>query len=263
MLTTENLRSLIGATLYDNDGDKVGSIGQIYTDDVTGQPSWATVKTGLFGTKETFVPLPGADLRGEDLHVSYSKSQIKDAPHVDTDTHLSEQEEADLYSHYGLREGYDRSSGYDRERDGEFEADRDYREAGGTGRGQADAELVAREEHLVAGTQSREAGRARLRKVVVEDEERVTVPVRREELRVEREPLSGEPAAGGSIGEPGSEEVDITLREERPVVGKETVATERVRVGTETVEDEVEVSETVRKERIEVDETDPRRNDTV
>jgi uncharacterized protein (TIGR02271 family) len=89
-------------TVYDTDGEKVGSVGRVYVDDNTGRPDWITVKTGLFGMKESFVPLAGARRVGSDLHISHPKERVKDAPRVDADAHLSVAEEEELYKHYGL-----------------------------------------------------------------------------------------------------------------------------------------------------------------
>ncbi|MFF9569615.1 PRC and DUF2382 domain-containing protein [Streptomyces sp. NPDC014685] len=93
---------LDGLTVYDTDGEKVGSVGRVYVDDNTGRPDWITVKTGLFGMKESFVPLAGARRVGSDLHISHSKERVKEAPRVDADAHLSVAEEEELYNHYGL-----------------------------------------------------------------------------------------------------------------------------------------------------------------
>ncbi|MCX4850025.1 PRC and DUF2382 domain-containing protein [Streptomyces sp. NBC_00893] len=93
---------LDGLTVYDTDGEKVGSVGRVYVDDNTGRPDWITVKTGLFGMKESFVPLAGARRVGSDLHISHPKERVKDAPRVDADAHLSVAEEEELYKHYGL-----------------------------------------------------------------------------------------------------------------------------------------------------------------
>jgi sporulation protein YlmC with PRC-barrel domain len=71
-----------GGKVIGNDGDEVGSVGQIYVDDQTGNPSWVTVNTGLVGSNETFVPLEGASPEGNDVRVRYSKDRIKDAPNV-------------------------------------------------------------------------------------------------------------------------------------------------------------------------------------
>ena len=129
-----------------------------------------------------------------------------------------------------------------------------------------DAAMTRSEERLNVGTETREAGRARLRKHVVTEQQQVTVPVSREELRVEREPITdanrGNAYDGPAISE---EEHEITLRAERPVVSTEAEAVERVRLGTETVRSEETVSGEVRKEEIEVDDdlraTDTRRGD--
>jgi sporulation protein YlmC with PRC-barrel domain len=89
-----------GGEVRTSSGEKVGNVGQVYLDDETGQPSWVTVKTGLFGTQESFVPLSSADLVGEDIVVPYDKETIKGAPRMETDASLSPQEEKRLYSYY-------------------------------------------------------------------------------------------------------------------------------------------------------------------
>lgn len=93
---------LDGLTAYDAAGEKIGNVGRVYVDDHTGRPDWVTVKTGLFGMKESFVPLAGARRVGSDLHISHTKDQVKEAPRVDADAHLSVAEEEELYRHYGL-----------------------------------------------------------------------------------------------------------------------------------------------------------------
>ncbi len=84
-------------------------MGQVYLDDETGRPEWVTVRTGLFGTKETFVPMSDASMADGGLAVPFSKDVVKDAPRVDVEGHLSKQEEAQLYQHYGLDYGDARS----------------------------------------------------------------------------------------------------------------------------------------------------------
>ncbi len=114
--------------------------------------------------------------------------------------------------------------------------------------------MTRSEEQLKVGTEQVETGRARLRKHVVTEQQTVTVPVSREEVRVEREPITDanrdQAVAGPDISE---EEHEIVLTEERPVVHKEAVPVERVRLGKETVTDQHEVSEEVRKEHIETE----------
>ena len=107
MLTKEHIDDLLqrNGNVLSADGDKIGSVGQVYADDADGQPTWVTVKTGLFGTSDSFIPLQGARLGGDDIVVPYTKDQVKDAPRVDTDGHLVPTEEDRLYDHYGIGGG--------------------------------------------------------------------------------------------------------------------------------------------------------------
>ena len=109
----DTVRGWQGATLVGSDGDKIGTVDAIYVDDQTGEPEWALVNTGLFGTKSSFVPLAQAFQSDNDVVVPYGKQLVKDAPRVDTDQHLSEAEEQELWRHYGL----DYDSGYTTDRD--------------------------------------------------------------------------------------------------------------------------------------------------
>ena len=117
--------------------------------------------------------------------------------------------------------------------------------------------MTRSEEELRVGTQTRECGRMRLRKYVVTETKQVTVPVQREEVRVEREPITDANIDAAFSGpELIESEHEVVLHEERPVVDKEVVPRERVRLDTETVTEERQVGEEVRKEQIEVDEGD-------
>jgi uncharacterized protein (TIGR02271 family) len=241
--------------MVDGDGDRIGTIDAIYVDDQTGEPEWALVHTGLFGTKSTFVPLAQASDRNGDVQVPYQKQRIKDAPRVDPDQHLSEAEEQQLWRHYGLDDDSGSTAGTaDRDRDGVYDDVRDTAVGRDTSGPTTDDAMTRSEEELRVGTETRERGRARLRKYVVTEEQQVTVPVEREELRVEREPISDANIDAATSGPAISEEEhEVTLHEEEVVVDKRAVPKERVRLDTETVTDERQVSEEVRKEQIEVD----------
>ena len=251
------LDNLVAANgdVINTDGQKIGGIGTIYLDDTTGEPEWVTVKTGLFGASQSFVPLRGADVVGNDIQIDYDKDVVKDAPRVDADGDLTPEEEQRLYDHYGLTSA--RSAGYTA---GDVDRDRDtvgYDTSGPT----TDDAMTRSEERLNVGTRSQEAGRARLRKYVVTENVTQTVPVSREEVRVEREPITDDNVGAARSGpEISEEEHEVILREERPVVEKEAVPVERVRLGTETVTDQETVSEQVRKEQIDTDINDERNN---
>jgi uncharacterized protein (TIGR02271 family) len=271
-LEREHLLQQRGQDLYDNDGDKIGKIEEIYLDAETNEPEWALVNTGLFGTKSTFVPLQQATDEGGTIRVPYEKSQVKDAPKMDPDGQLSQEEEAELYRHYGLDYSESRSdSGLPQggastgttgttDTDVESTTGRDESFGGAPPVGddvsgpETDNAMTRSEEELRVGTTQREAGRARLRKYVVEDEVTQTVPVRREEVRVEREPITdanvGDATDGPAISE---EEHEVVLHEEQPVAEKQAVPKERVRLDKEQFTEEQQVSDTVRKEQIDVD----------
>ena len=261
MLAKEHIDGLLqrNGNILSNDGDKIGSIGQVYADDETGQPTWITAKTGFFGTSESFIPLEGARTEGDDLLVPYTKDQVKDAPRVDPDGHLDPAEEERLYAHYGLGGGVrtytDAVTGRNADyREGDY-ADTDRDSVGRDTSGPTTDDAMTRsEERLNVGTEREATGRVRLRKYVTTENVTQTVPVQREEVRLEREPITdanrGSALSGPDLSE---EEHEVILHEERPVVEKETVPVERVRLDTDTVTDEVTVNEQVRKERIETD----------
>jgi uncharacterized protein (TIGR02271 family) len=259
MPDVDTVRRWQGATMVDRDGDRVGAIESIYVDDQTGQPEWALVNTGLFGTRSTFVPLAQANPSGDQVQVPYQKQLIKDAPRVDPDGHLSEAEEQELWRHYGL----DYQAGYAAGTAGYAEADRDTSDRDTVGRDVSgpttDDAMTRSEEELQVGTTQRERGRARLRKYVVTEQEQLTVPIQREEVRVEREPITDANLDAATSG-PGISEAEheVVLREEEPVVEKRVVPRERVRLDTETVTDERQVTEELRKERIDVHDEDTR-----
>ncbi|SCX57923.1 conserved domain-containing protein [Klenkia marina] len=296
MITERDIDTLIGTTAVDSDGDKIGSVSEVYLDDQSGRPEWATVKTGLFGTRETFIPLREAQLDDGSVRFPYDKAMVKDAPTIEAEGHLSPAEESELYRYYGVGDGTGMVGDQGRTeagtaRLGDDLDDRGNRTAGGTARlgddlddrGQHvaragdhddstltgtrnDAGTVGRdtsgpitddamtrsEERLSVGTEAVETGRARLRKHVVTENVTRTVPVTHEEVRIEREPITdanrGDALDGPALSE---EEHEVTLHAERPVVDKETVPVERVRLATDTVTEEQQVNAEVAHEEIE------------
>jgi uncharacterized protein (TIGR02271 family) len=253
----DQLDNLIGSQgdVIGRGGEKIGGIGEIYLDDVTGEPEWVSVNTGLFGVSESFVPLQAARIEGNDIQVDYDKELVKDAPRVSAGGHLTPEEEQRLYDYYGLTVAH--STGYEAAEVGYDTGGNTvgYDTSGPT----TDDAMTRSEERLNVGTRTQEAGRARLRKYVVTENVTQTVPVSREEVRVEREPITEENVGAAVSGpEISEEEHEVVLREERPVVEKEAVPVERVRLGTETVTEQETVSEDVRKEEIETDLGDDR-----
>lgn len=249
-----------GHTMIDANGDRVGDIEEIYLDIETGAPEWALVKTGLLGTSSTFVPLHGATKANSEVRVPHEKSHVKDAPSVEAGQQLSQEQEAELYRYYGL-DYTEASSGTGLPEDEPGSAGGVDAGAGqhpGPGRDVSgpttDDAITRSEEEVDVSKSQREAGRVRLRKHVVTDEVTKTVPVQREEVRVEREPVTEENIGPATEGPAISEEEhEVTLHEEEVHVDKHAVPKERVRLDTETVTDEQQVTEQVRKEEIEME----------
>ena len=272
MPTIQDVQTWRGQDLHGSDG-KIGEIADVYLDRQTEQPEWLAVKTGLFGTKVSFVPIQNASSSGDGVTVPYSKDQVKNSPNAEADGELSPEEERRLYDHYGVSFGdYD----YDRDDDTTGTTTGMVGTTGTTdvnaptGRGpvgndvsgpETDEAMTRSEEELRVGTRQREVGRARLRKYIVEENVQQTVPVQREEVRIEREPITeaNMPAAmdGPALSE---EEHEVTLRAEEAVVEKNVVPKERVRLDKDVVTEQETINETVRGERIEVEGVDEGRN---
>src|SRR6476469_7707726 len=246
MTTTHfSAETLEQGVVIGSDGDTIGKIGQVYLDNHTRQPSWVTVKTGWFGTSEYFAPLDAATTAGEDIAVPYDKATIKGAPHTDPGQELTEQEEAKLYSYYGFASTGNQAA-FDASDTTGIDTAIPTSAATGNDRGEF---LTRSEEQLHVGTEKVQTGRARLRKFIVTEQQTVTVPVTHGDT------------GDATIGEAAT---DVVLAEERVLVNKETVPVEKVRLGTDTITEQQDVTENVRKEQIEFDDgattpTDPSR----
>ncbi|MGI8868176.1 MAG: PRC and DUF2382 domain-containing protein [Mycobacteriales bacterium] len=246
MSTPNDVQNTIGRTAVDAAGEKIGTVQQVYLDDRTGQPAWLTISTGLFGTKESFAPFQGAHADGENVALAVPKDLVKDAPRIDADGDLTDEEVAMLYEHYQGVFAPPAGAGTRRDRRGQDKS-------GPT----TDDAMTRSEEQLHVGTEQVPSGRARLRKYVVTENVSTTVPVSHEEVRVEREPITEANREAAMTGTDISEEEhEVTLSSERPAVEKETVPVERVRLDTETVTEEQTITDEVRKERIDEPDVD-------
>jgi uncharacterized protein (TIGR02271 family) len=288
MITHDSIPTLIGSNVYGPDGDKIGTVGQIYLDNDSGAPEWATVKTGFFGTKESFVPLHEAESLGDGLRLPFDKNRIKGAPNIDADREVTPEEELALYEYYGISVAGTgttgdlnadqslqqdqtamtqnqgamsqslgaRGSDLDDDADASRSTTTGYDTTAGhdTSGPTTDDAMTRSEERVHAGTETQEAGRARLRKYVVTEQQQMTVPVTREEVRVDREPITDQNRDSALSGPALSEEEhEVVLTEEQPVVHKETVPVERVRLSKEQVTEDQTVNADVQKERIDTD----------
>ena len=275
---------LFGATVVDSDGSKIGKVEEVYLDNSSGQPEWVSVKTGLFGSNVSLIPLAQSSFSGDTMTVPFDKAMVKDAPHHDPAAELSESDEDDLYRYYGVgnggtstttnttptdttttgtagltsgdRTGGDLTTGGTTT--GRTGTDRDVTGTSGAGHDTSgpntDDAMTRSKEELRVGTETREAGRARLRKYITSETVQRQVPVSHEEVVVRREPITeanrGAALSGGDLTE---EEHEVVLTEERAVAAKETVPVERVQLDTETVTGTETVSAELREEHIDVD----------
>jgi uncharacterized protein (TIGR02271 family) len=239
-LSIEEFQHLRGADVCSQEGEKIGSVEEVYVDYETQRPEWIGLGTGFFGTKRVLVPVEGATLGDDQITVPYARDHVKDAPDMDADE-IDQESERALYAHYGL--------GYSERR-----SDSGLPEGGRAGEEDlADtmkdrAAMTRSEEELRVGKRDEEMGRLHLHKWVETEQVEVPVELKREKARVTREPVDGD--ASGEIGE---ESLDVTLREERPVVAKETVAKEKIGIEKEVEAERTTVGGEVRKERVEVE----------
>lgn len=255
----QQVEDLIGDVVYDPGGDKIGKVKRVYVDNSSGQPTWAAVSTGLF-RDDSLVPLAGARVRedSDEVQVSVGKEAVKSAPHLERDGLITPEAESELFVHYGIDPGHAGWEEYGRHAapagGAAGMAGTEQGIAGRTGRADSDDAMVRSEERLDVDTEQQVAGKARLRKYVVTEEQSITVPTTHEEVRIEREPITDPSAVSGDIGD---DEREVTLHEDRVTAHKESVPVEQVRLAVDEVPEEQTVSDTVRKERIDTEGVDP------
>ncbi|WP_316573169.1 PRC and DUF2382 domain-containing protein [Nocardia canadensis] len=246
-MSRATLDSLIGATAYDERGEKIGKVKQIYLENTTGAPTWAAVSTGLFHG-DSLVPLAGAEHRADEdtLRLHVDKEAVRSAPHLDDDGRISAESEQELFRHYHVDP---RAAAWDTYGRQQIRAgDEEPLTHGNPGIG--GESMIRSEEQLRVDTERETVGTARLRKYVVTEEQNVRVPTSHEEVRVEREPITDRGERGVEIGD---DEREVTLHADRVRVETEAVPVERVRLAVDEVEDEQTVSGTVRKERVDTE----------
>ena len=256
-MTMDTLQEAHGLPVLASDGDKIGSVEEIFYDDETGKPEWVGVGTGFFGMKRVLVPVASAELTGDALRVPYAKEHVSDSPDIDSDE-ISQDTERELYAYYGLEYSERRSDsglpegGMQNGGGAEGALDTGLNatspdSAGDTTEGRPS--VTRSEEELRVGTRTVEAGRARLRKWVETEPVQADVELKRETARVTREPVD-QPVSGAEIGE---EQIEVSLSAEEAVAEKRTVAKERIGLETDVETERETIADEVRKERVDVD----------
>src|SRR3954469_19373661 len=296
MLNDRELSAAIGSTAFAPDGDRIGTVEHFFVDDRTGAPTWVAVTTGLFGTRHSIVPAADATFAEGGLRLPVSKEAVRSAPRIAETQHLDPAEEAELRRHYGrgtapgtgLESGPQTGpqTGLEAPPTVEIPAERvpeapaPAATADRPAASASDGAMTRSEEQLRVSTEDVVATRVRLVKYVVTEEVQVTVPIRREEIRIEEVPLdapdpgpgeglvdegglpegmqgggrhaadAGTLSAGGTAGLPG----EIVLHRGEPGVSVRVVPAERVRLRTEVVQGQERVGAQLQREQITVDE---------
>jgi uncharacterized protein (TIGR02271 family) len=269
---------LIGSRVTGKDGQVVGTVQQIFNDDKDGTPVWARIRGG---TRELFVPLGGSRATKDGLSVAFDTKQMMSSPDVGVERHMSATQTDQLKRHYGVtvpvqggppdadtKRGETKQDAAQRLQPQRGQARQDETGRGQGRGGQADGGtapqdkaqrgeaqhgedwLVRAEERVDVGTEMLESGRARLHKYVDTEPVEQTVHVYHEEYEIERVPISAEEQVRGEIAEG---ELEIILHEERPVLHKQAVAVERVRLKVKRVDEDRTLRDEIRRERVEIE----------
>ena len=220
---TTQAEELLGARVMGADGKVVGTVEQVFRDDVDGTPAWARVRSGKTGR---FVPLGSSQVTSEGLNVPFDSQRIMGGPNIDAGQHMSAAQAEELSRYYGLTIPAQPSKLTD------------------------DEWLVRQEERLQVGTETLETGRVRLHKYVDVEPIQQAVHVFHEEYDIERIPITADERIRGDLQEG---EQEIILHEERAVLRKEVVPVERVRLIARRVEEDKTIASEVRRERIEIE----------
>ena len=224
---TTQAEELLGAQVTGADGKVVGTVEQVFRDDVDGTPAWARVRSGKTGR---FVPLGSSQVTGDGLNVPFDTQKIMGGPNIDAGQHMSAAQADELSRYYGLAIPTQQApQPQSKLTDEEW--------------------LVRQEERLQVGKEMLETGRVRLHRYVDVEPVEQAVHVYHEEYDIERLPVSGEERTHSF--EEGEQE--IILHEERAVLRKEVVPVERVRLTARRVDEDKTIKDEIRRERIEIE----------
>jgi uncharacterized protein (TIGR02271 family) len=237
--------------VYDPSGQKIGKVDDLFVDEQD-NPEYIGVKMGFLGTKSTLIPWQIIEVREDEgrMIVAADKDHVKNAPAFDDDEEITPVFEAKVWEYFGPEHtpSYSERGTYSDYYGEGYEPTASTTTPAGTD----ELRVQRTEEELLAGTRERTAGAIRVRKRVRTDRERLEVPIRREEVHVDRVPLDSKTASAAEIGDV---EISVPLTEEEVVVEKRPVAKEEVRIRKDVVKDTEVVEEDVRREEVDVEDT--------
>jgi uncharacterized protein (TIGR02271 family) len=226
---------LIGYDVIDKSGNKIGTVNNLWVDQ-NHQPEFIGVKTGWFSGKNHVVSVHTADMNHKSriIRLPFSEDKIKNAPSFDADADLSDTDDQQVYRYYGLQPQ-------------QFQASQ---QSGQQATTREEANIKLSEEQVKVGKREVFAGGVRLRKIVRTETVQQPVELKREEIVIERVPASDTQPAE-TIFE--AQDIFIPLRREELVVQKEARVKEEVRVGKKVETERQTISEQVRKEEVEIE----------
>jgi uncharacterized protein (TIGR02271 family) len=243
---TTQAEELLGARVTGADGKVVGTVEQVFRDDVDGTPAWARVRAGKTGR---FVPLGNSQVTRDGLNVPFDSQKIMSGPEIDAERHMSAAQAEELSRYYGLTVPAQTGRPDTRQDTRPDMLQKQQPDPGRQPQGE-DAWLTRSEERFDIGTESIETGRVRLHKYVDTEPVEQSVHVYHEEYDVERIPITAEERQLGVIEEG---EMEVILHEERAVLRKEAVPVERVRLVTKRIDEDRMFRDEIRRERIEIE----------
>ncbi len=277
--TTDTAHSLLDYQVVDQTGTDIGTVHSFWADSTSGKLEFIGVKTGwLFGQNHV-VPVDKVetDEAARTVRLPYTLDKVKGALSLDADADITDAEEMEIYRYFGLQGGASRQN---------YAADttttttRGTTDAAGmaatgaagyaagatanTARTTAtdtartasnltgdDREITLSEEEVKVGKRTVDAGQVRLRKIVRTEVVNQPVEIRHEDVVVER--VSADQVHAGAATPDFKEEVvDVPLTREEVVVSKDAHVTGAVRLHKTAESETQNVSETVRKEDVEV-----------
>lgn len=262
---TTQAEDLLGARVTGTDGKVVGTVEQVFRDDVDGTPAWARVRSGKTGR---FVPLGSAKVTADGLIVPFDAQKIMGGPNIDAGQHMSAAQAEELSRYYGLTVPTQQARGpmaedqmaqdqlaqdqmaQDQAAQDTLSQDKMAADMSAQGKFAPEEWLVRQEERIQVGKEMLETGRIKLHKYVDVEPIEQAIHVFHEEYDVERIPITADERISGNIQEG---EQEIILHEERAVLRKEVVPVERVRLRAKRVEEDTTVHDELRRERIEIE----------
>lgn len=244
-----NPADVFGYDVVTADGNKIGSVDNVWVDDATDQLEFVAVKTGFLFGKSHIIPTADAQFGDGAITVPYSEDQIKGAPTFGGDEELDPEQEQEVYSYYGLdRTTSPSPTGLASDEGTGYSGNQEYATTAPESNG--DQNLTLSEEELQVGKREVEAGRVRLRKVVHTEHQEVPVELRREEVEIERVPASGMEVPDNAFEE---REIEVPVMREEPVVAKEAHVAGQVNLNKDVETETRTVGGDVRSEDVEVE----------